>query len=509
MLLHTLLRLFDPNLPLDRIPDLDIGGVCEDSRRVQRGDLFIARSGTRTDGRQFIADAAARGAVAVVVERRLEDCPLPHIVVPDAARAVSVLANIFHGQPSHALAVLGVTGTNGKTTTAYLVRHLLASAARRCGMIGTVQIDDGVQSCEAEMTTPGAVDIARLLATMRQSGCAACAMEVSSHALDQHRVSGVRFAAAAFTNLSGDHLDYHKTMENYAAAKARLFAALEPSAVAVVNAHDPASQRMLRDSRARTVRFAIDEPADYRAADVEVTADGSRFTIHMPQGSAPVRMRFIGRHNILNALAAAALVAETFGLTAEHIAQALAEAVSAPGRLQPVRCGQPFAVFVDYAHTDDGLENVLKALRPLTRQKLRVVFGCGGDRDRGKRPRMAAVAERLADVLYLTSDNPRTEDPHRILDEIVAGLSADVELAGAARPLGAASRTDRPRKCAFVEPDRRRAIERALMDATEGDVVLLAGKGHENYQIIGTQKHHFDDVEEATRVLLAGRTVAA
>ena len=275
---------------------------------------------------------------------------------------------------------------------------------------------------------------------MRDNGCRACAIEVSSHALDQGRVAGVRFAGAAFTNLTGDHLDYHKTMDNYAAAKAQLFVSLDESAVAVVNADDPWSNRMIEACNARVIRYGFGDGADYRAQYPAVTASGSSFILITPDGAAEVKMLLIGKHNIENALAAAALAGEVFGLSAQQIAAGLADAQGAPGRLQAVRKGQPFAVLVDYAHTDDALENVLQALRPLTRGKLRVLFGCGGDRDRTKRPRMARTAEKLADCVYVTSDNPRTEDPADVIDQILQGFS----------PEG--------REKAIVEPDRREAI---------------------------------------------------
>jgi UDP-N-acetylmuramoyl-L-alanyl-D-glutamate--2,6-diaminopimelate ligase len=334
-------------------------------------------------------------------------------------------------------------------------------------------------------------------------------MEVSSHALDQSRVAGVRFAGAAFTNLTGDHLDYHQTMENYAAAKARLFESLDSSAVAIVNANDSYKHRMVQKCKARIIEFGIGRKGDYRAKDVEITAEGSTFTLVTPDGEADVRMQLIGKHNVANVLTAAALVGEVYHMPVEQIAAALSTATGAPGRLQAVRCGQPFAVLVDYAHTDDALENVLTSLRPLTQEKLRVLFGCGGDRDRTKRPRMARTAERLADVVYLTSDNPRTEDAQAIIDEIASGFSADVELSGVTGLRVAGRRgAGGEGKSVVVEADRHLAIQRIISDAGPGDVVLLAGKGHENYQIIGTEKRHFDDVEEATRAI-QGRTTAA
>ncbi|MCY2951176.1 MAG: UDP-N-acetylmuramoyl-L-alanyl-D-glutamate--2,6-diaminopimelate ligase [Planctomycetota bacterium] len=508
MLLHMLLRRFSPEISLAGLADVEVRGVREDSRQVRPGDLFIARAGTKTDGRRFVADAKTRGAVAVVTSEPMDAPPLPQVVVTDASSAASGLAQLLLGEPSKAMQMLGITGTNGKTTTTYLIRHILASVNRRCGVIGTVEIDDGQTHREANMTTPGGIELAELLAAMRDNGCAVCAMEVSSHALDQGRVSSIQFAGAAFTNLTGDHLDYHKTMENYAAAKARLFESLAPTAAAIVNANDPWSERIAQDCSARVIRFGLGSQGDYRAKDIVSSPQGSRFTLIAPDGQAPVAMQLIGLHNIANALTAAALAGEVCDLSVEQIASALADAEGAPGRLQAVRCGQPFTVLVDYAHTDDALANVLKALRPLTGNTLRVLFGCGGDRDRTKRPRMAAVAERLADVVYLTSDNPRTENPQAIIDELVSGLSADVERVGGARFVAPSPSATGKRTAVLVDVDRRSAIERALADAQEGDVVLLAGKGHENYQIIGTEKRHFDDVEEATRVLTSPMAAA-
>jgi UDP-N-acetylmuramoyl-L-alanyl-D-glutamate--2,6-diaminopimelate ligase len=485
VLLHTLLKRYDPQINLTGVPDVEILGIAEDSRVVKTGDLFVARPGTQTDGLQFVADAHQRGAVAVVTQKLAPNLPLPQIVIPDVG-AASILAHLYHGRPTAKMKVLGVTGTNGKTTTTYLIRHLLAKIGVRCGLIGTVEIHDGRAPRESTMTTPGPVELAELFASMRDKGCRACAIETSSHALDQGRVAGVEYAAAAFTNLTGDHLDYHTTMDNYAAAKAKLFEMLHEDAVACVNADDEAAGRMIEQCAARVIGFGMGKGADYRARDIAVTSNGSNFVLVTPDGKAEVRMQLIGRHNIENALCAAAIVGEAFGLTVHQIASGLRDAQGAPGRLQAVRSGQPFAVLVDYAHSDDALENVLSALKPLTRGKLRVLFGCGGDRDRSKRPRMARTAQRLADVIYVTSDNPRTENPQAILDEIVSGFSADSE-----------------KSVVVVDPERRAMIGRIIADADENDVVLLAGKGHENYQIIGKTRHHFDDVEEATRALAA------
>lgn len=486
---HDLLRRV--YLPTSTVSDRDITGICDDSRKVCPGDLFVARAGTSADGAQFLADAEARGAVAAVVIRP-DGLAAPTFgtlatVATANATMPSLLAQAFAGHPTLAVKVLGVTGTNGKTTTTYLLRHLLSKQKQRCGMIGTIETDDGRSVVESSMTTPGAIDLANLMGRMRDHGCRSCAIEVSSHSLDQGRAAGVHFSGAAFTNLTGDHLDYHKTMDAYADAKARLFEMLPSHGVAVVNDDDRWTPRMVRDCAGRIIRFGFGKTADYRARDVSVTSNGTRFVLHTPDGRAEAELRLIGRHNVENALAAAALAGEVFGLSVHQLVAGLKDAAGAPGRLQSVHAGQPFAVLVDYAHTDDALQNVLKALRPLTRGTLRVLFGCGGDRDNSKRPRMAKVAEKLADVVYVTSDNPRTESPEAILDQIVAGFID-------------------PRR-AVVEADRRTAIERVLNDAGPNDVVLIAGKGHENYQILGTAKHHFDDVEECQRVL-NGRTAA-
>jgi len=483
MQLHALLRLLDAQIRLADVPNVPITGVCEDSRKVAAGNLFIARRGTQSSGVEFITDAQLRGAAAVVSETAISECALPQVIVADAARATSLLANYFHGKPSRAMRCLAITGTNGKTTTTYLLRHLLAKARERCGLVGTVEIDDGRARREAEMTTPSACDVAAMLAAMRDNGCSAAAIEASSHALEQSRLAGVQFAGAAFTNLTGDHLDYHKTMDAYAAAKAKLFESLDAEATAVINDDDSWSNRMIENCPSRIIRFGFGPRAHYRAGKVQITAQGSRFELIAPGGRADVQMKLIGKHNIENALAATALAAEVCGVSINQIAAGLGDAGGAPGRLEAVELGQPFAVLVDYAHTDDALENVLSALRPLAKGKLRVLFGCGGDRDPHKRPRMAKVSERYGDAIYVTSDNPRTEDPMKIIEQIVPGFSKSQG------------------KPVVIEADRRAAIERIIADARPGDVVLIAGKGHENYQVVGTQKHHFDDLEEARRVI--------
>ena len=489
-LLSALLSRISPLAVHNLTPELTVTGIQEDSRLIQPGNLFIARNGTKTDGAKYLEQAKARGAAAVVTSAINENLNLPQIAVTEPASAASYLAQAFFNDPSKSLKVIGITGTNGKTTTAYLLRHVLNHFNLRCGMMGTVEIDDGRDRWESTMTTPGPIEVAQLLAQMRDRGCKACAMETSSHSLTQARVAGVKYTGAAFTNLTGDHLDYHKTMDEYASAKAKLFDSLDETSVAAINDGDSWSTRIIRDTQARIFRYGFGPAADYRAKDIAVTAAGSTFILHTPDGSTQIDLKLIGRHNIENALAAAVILGEVFHLNVHQLASGFKNAAGAPGRLQSVRAGQPFAVLVDYAHTDDALENVLTALRPLTRNRLRVLFGCGGDRDRTKRPRMARIAEKHADVIYVTSDNPRTEDPQAILNEITAGFTSEV-----CRPM-------------FIDLDRRTAIERILNDSEPGDVVLLAGKGHENYQIIGSTKHHFDDAEECQRVLGGQRVLA-
>lgn len=498
----------------------DITGICEDSRTVTPGVLFIARTGHQSDGHRFIADAIAKGAAAIVSDTPINvladtaattssgtaaasstsgiitETNPPHIVVKDAARTVSILAHAFYNHPSRQLRVTGITGTNGKTTTAYLLRHLLQSTSQHCGMIGTVQIDDGLHTTESTMTTPAPIAVAQLMQRMLVNHCQACAMEVSSHALDQRRVDGITFTAAAFTNLTGDHLDYHGCMEAYAVAKAHLFNLLGPDAIAAVNADDPWTPQIIRHCRARIIRFGFTDSCDYQARDIAITANGCHFVLVTPDGQTTVHMHLVGRHNIENALAAAAVAGEAYQLTVHQIAQGLATATGAPGRLQLAPADEPFTTLIDYAHTDDALKNVLGALRPLTRGQLRIVFGCGGDRDRTKRPRMARIAAQLADALYITSDNPRTENPDAIIGEILTGI-----------PL--TNGTTHDSKPVFIDPDRSRAIAQAIADAQPGDIVLIAGKGHENYQIVGTQKRHFDDLEQAQQAIAARHGIAA
>jgi UDP-N-acetylmuramoyl-L-alanyl-D-glutamate--2,6-diaminopimelate ligase len=495
MKLSTLIQSTDASR-LSTELDPDIWNLAEDSRKVRPGACFFARAGTKADGRAFIADAIARGAVAIVAAAgspKPEDLPstVAWVEVPDTALAAAQIAERFHGLPSRTLELVGVTGTNGKTTIAYLVQQLLAAASVRTGLIGTVEIDDGASRVPSMLTTPPALELSELFARMLDHGCRAVAMEVSSHSLDQKRVAGLRFRTAIFTNLTGDHLDYHGTMDNYAAAKSKLFSMLDGEGAAIINIDDPwhgAIEAAARASGARVLRVSLkDASADCLGTVHRMGISSMDVSFRGPWGLIELTLPLVGRHNAMNALQAAA-AAWTRGVDAERLGRALATCSAPPGRLQPVSVGGVgFSVLVDYAHSDDALANVLGALRPTVPQggRLRVIFGCGGDRDRTKRPRMAKVACEGADDVIVTSDNPRTENPDAIIAEILTGV-----------PDAARSRVS-------VEPDRARAIAQAVSSAREGDVILIAGKGHEDYQIIGTEKRKFDDSREAEAAMRA------
>ncbi len=452
---------------------VEIADLAYDTRQVSPGTLFFCVPGFTRDGHDFAAEAIARGAVALVVERPLSS-GAPEIQVPSVRAAMAPAAARFFGDPTATLQTLGVTGTNGKTTTAFLLHALFEAVGRQTGLLGTVKSVIGGVEHEVVRTTPEAIDLQRTFRAMLDGGDQACAMEVSSHALDLHRADSIHFAAAIFTNLTQDHLDFHGTMEEYFQAKRRLFVEPGPG-IAIVNVDDPYGRR-LADELSGPVTFALGHDATYRATDVEIGLEGSRFTVAGVELRTPLR----GRFNVYNALGAYA-TAHSLGIGEADAVAAIEAAPQVPGRFEPVEEGQPFAVLVDYAHTPDSLENVLEAARALTPGRVHVVFGCGGDRDRGKRPLMGEVARRLADRVLITSDNPRSEDPESIIAEILAGAGADV-------PHNA---------------DRRAAIAETIAGADAGDVVVIAGKGHEQGQeFAGGRKIPFDDHVVAREVLL-------
>ncbi|MFZ1155485.1 MAG: UDP-N-acetylmuramoyl-L-alanyl-D-glutamate--2,6-diaminopimelate ligase [Solirubrobacteraceae bacterium] len=470
---------------------IEITGLAYDSRRVEAGALFFCVAGYEQDGHDFAAAAVAAGAVALVVERPL-NLGVPELLVESSRASMGPLAARFYGEPTSELRVIGVTGTNGKTTTAHLVRALLEATGERCGLLGTVESQVAGSRRPATRTTPEAIDLQADFRAMLDGGERSCVMEVSSHALALGRTDGVSFAAALFTNLTQDHLDFHNTMEDYFQAKRLLFAAPAGGAaprVAVVNLDDPYGRRLAAELE-HVVTFAIDTDADYRAHDVQIDLDGSRLELRTPAGARTLSLPLPGRFNVSNALAALA-VTHSLGGDLEPLVAALERGVRVPGRVEPVDEGQGFAVLVDYAHTPDSLQRVLSTAHEVGRGRVICVFGAGGDRDRGKRPLMGEIGARLADVLLVTSDNPRSEDPEEIIAEIMAGASS------APRPAGAPP--------VSAEVDRRAAIERAIGLAERGDVLVIAGKGHEQGQeLAGGVKVPFDDVTVA-REALSGR----
>jgi UDP-N-acetylmuramoyl-L-alanyl-D-glutamate--2,6-diaminopimelate ligase len=456
------------------VPPVEVTALAYDNRLVTPGTLFFCVPGFTRDGHDFAPDAVARGAAALVVERPL-GLGVPEVRVADVRAAMAPAAAALNGDPTRALRAVGITGTNGKTTTAFLVRGLLEAAGRRTGLVGTVTAVVGGAERPMVRTTPEAIDLQRMFAQMRDAGDEAVVMEVSSHALALHRADAIHWAVALFTNLTQDHLDFHPTMEDYFLAKRRLFET--GPEVAIVNVDDAYGARLAADFP-DAIRIGIDAPdAQLRATDIVSDASGSSFTVDGLELRSPLP----GRFNVLNVLGAVATV-RALGVDDATIAAALPHAARVPGRFEPVDEGQPFAVLVDYAHTPDSLENVLRAARPLAAGRVIVVFGAGGDRDRAKRPLMGAVACDLADVVIVTSDNPRNEEPETIIAAILEGCGPGVE----------------------VEVDRRAAIERGIERAEPGDIVLIAGKGHEQGQEFADgRKVPFDDVTVAREALRA------
>jgi len=485
--IETIARALDEaNLLIERrgaLPSV-VSGFSDDSRAVRPGSLFIAVRGTERDGHDFLENAANAGAAAAIVEDAARTT-LPALVVRDGRRAAAIAAAAAYGSPTRQLHLVGVTGTNGKTTTVNMLRHLLDHRTTRSASIGTLGVLIGSEGKElgAEagggLTTPGPVELQRVFRALVDAHVGRVAMEVSSHALHQHRVEGVGFDVVTFTNLTRDHLDYHGSMEEYLRAKARLLTYLLPHGTVVYNLDDPAWSELRTDRR--RVAFSERVPAEVHAKDVTFSASGTEWTLVLNEESVRIRLPLIGDFNVANALGAAAS-AYALGMSADRIGERLRSMPQVPGRLEVLH--EHPTVLRDYSHTPDSLERALDALRPFTRGRLIAVFGCGGDRDRGKRPLMGAIAESHADFVIVTSDNPRTEDPERILDEIEAGMT----------------RNNRER----IE-DRRQAIARALDIAGPEDVVLLAGKGHETYQVRGTTKHPFDEKQIVEELAGAAR----
>ena len=459
-------------------PDTEITHVCVDSRATQKGSLFVAVPGNRCDGGHYARQAVDRGAVCVVCQSELPP-DLPWVKVRDARLALSQLACRWYGHPSRQLTMLGVTGTNGKTTVTYLLRHILQRTGMKTGLIGTVQNIVGEQTLPAQRTTPDALQIQQLLSAMTKNGCSHAVMEVSSHALDQHRAEGIDFAVGIFTNLTEDHLDYHGTMGCYCDAKAKLF---QMSRMGVCNADDPWTERLLAGASCPSVYYGIHNPAEVWAEDIFLHSRSVDFTVCTARTRTPVHLGVPGRFSVYNALGAIAACGE-LGIPPEECAAALATFPGVAGRMEGVPTpGKPYTLLTDYAHTPDALENVLKTVRGFAQNRVIAVFGCGGDREREKRPLMGHIAGKLADLTIITSDNPRTEEPMAIIRDILPGIA------------GAEDKY-------IVEPDRRGAIALAMGRAAAGDVIVLCGKGHETYQEIGDKTIPMDE-REIVRSLL-------
>jgi UDP-N-acetylmuramoyl-L-alanyl-D-glutamate--2,6-diaminopimelate ligase len=493
-------ELVEPLRTAERQGNLNIAvtALTDDSRAVGPGSVFVAVKGERVDGHAFVGKAVAAGAAALVVQKGAAvtvAAPVPVVRVDDSRRALGLLASRFYREPSSRLSLVGVTGTNGKTTVTYLCKGLLETAGRRVGLIGTVAYLIGDERLPAPHTTPGAVELQALLARMVEARMDAVVMEVSSHALALDRTVGCEFDVAIFTNLTQDHLDFHADMDDYFQAKLRLFSGLAPAGAkprpkrAIVNIDDARGPRVREASRVPVWTYAVHQPADLRAEGVRLALSGTRFTAATPHGRFPVESRLVGEHNVYNILAAVGVGLHE-GLSPETIQRGIASVTTVPGRFERVEAGQNFTVVVDYAHTDDALLRLLTAAQALKTGRIITVFGCGGDRDRGKRPKMGRVAARLSDLVIVTSDNPRSEDPAAIVREIEGGVRDARE--------GAPVRYE-------VIVDRRAAIEAAVREAKAGDMVLIAGKGHEDYQIVGSARLHFDDREVARAAIEALR----
>lgn len=471
--------------------DVEITSLVIDSRRVEPGSLFIALRGTQVDGHQFIEQAIANGASALLVEQPTE-AEIPVIVVPDTRRAMAVLAAHFYQYPTERLRLIGVTGTNGKTTTTHLIRRLLQDAGQETGLIGTIAMEIGNRTYPVINTTPEVIDLQAAFHKMCEENCEYAVIEASSHALDMGRTRGCAFHIAVFTNLTQDHLDYHQSMDAYRQAKGLLFSQLgnhyasqiEQQSFAVLNRDDPAAEFYSRMTPAQVVTYGLSTEADVRATDVQITAAGTSFILETFKGSVEIALRLVGKFNVYNALAAAA-VALIEGLSLTQIKESLQAVSGVPGRFESVQAGQPFSVIVDYAHTPDSLENTLRTIHEFARGRVWTIIGCGGDRDRSKRPLMARAAVEQSDYTVLTSDNPRTEDPEAILADMQAGL------------------TNLPSDRFTTIVDRREAIQYAVENMKANDILLIAGKGHETYQEIQGKRYDFDDRLVAKEAIMA------
>ena len=464
--------------------DLEISGVAYDSRKVKPNNLFIAIKGEKTDGNRFVDQARARGASAVISEDPAPaDFSGPWIQVTHSRKALAVIAAKFFGHPTGSLELVGITGTNGKTSTAYLIESIMKASRAKAGMISTIVYRGPEGAVAAERTTPESLDLQELFAGFLKQGCRYVVMEVSSHALAMDRVYASQFRSAVFTNLTPDHLDYHRTLDNYFEAKKQLFLGIgsKPPRQSVINLDDPRGKELTEVCAKRCLTYSTGSPADFRVISVQAKNSGRQIRLETPAGEWNLESRLLGRPNVSNILAAVAACYD-LGIEEETIQQGVEDCAAVPGRFELIDCGQGFRVIVDYAHTEDALEKILLTARELNPRKVLLLFGCGGERDKTKRPAMGAVAEKLSHFCIITSDNPRSEDPCSIIKEIEKGFKK------------------RPAQY-LVEPDREKAIQKILNMAEAGDVVILAGKGHETYQVLADETIHCDDREVARTVL--------
>ncbi len=497
MKLRDLLKALRNMAPFpDAVQDAEVSGIEHDSRKVVPGSLFVAVRGFNSDGHQFIPQAIKQGASAVVAEianpAAVPDVPV--ILVPDTRKALAALAALFYGHPSRQIKIVGITGTKGKTTTSYLIKSIIEAAGHVTGLIGTIDYRVGNKVYAAPNTTPESADLQRLLREMVDIGAEYCVMEVSSHALALGRTGECLFETAVFTNLQEDHLDFHKNRESYLQAKQLLFTGIAPDKTAIINSDDAASRKIAERTKAKISTFGLTEKADiHPKKQISHGIDGLSFSVQTPKGVVEVSSPLVGKHNIYNILAAIG-AASALGFDFDSIGRGIARMQAVPGRMEKVDEGQTFGVIVDYAHTEESLARLLDAVREAATGRIITVFGCGGDRDRTKRPKMGAVALRGSDIVIVTSDNPRTEDADSIIREIEAGMTSRGARVAEVGPY----RSGRSDKTPYlINPDRREAIAAAIGLAKAGDIVVLAGKGHEAYQIVGEKKIHFDDREVA------------
>ena len=460
----------------------EIHGITHDSRKVKDGYVFVAIKGHKLDGHNFVTAALDKGASAIVVEKKIEVTPrVPQIVVTNTRQALASISSRFYGEPSSKMIVVGITGTNGKTTTSYLTKSIIEASGYKTGLIGTIQYQIGKRVIPAQETTPESVEIQSYLSEMLKSNIKYAVIEASSHALSQHRLDGVSFSSAIFTNLSMEHLDYHENIRDYRTEKLKLVKNLSQEAFSILNADHNTSKHFAECTKSKVIWYGMKRSrADVTAEIIDMSTNSTRILLNSPWGKKIINLKLIGKHNIYNALAAAAN-GLALGFTIDAIKTGIETLSTVPGRLETLNFGQDFEVYVDFAHTHQALQVILSTLRAITKGRIILVFGCGGDRDRKKRPKMGHIAEKYSDVFWITSDNPRSEDPNNIIYEIQKGVSKEAYFR--------------------VQPDRKIAIEEALLEAQKGDVVIIAGKGHEQYQILKNTIMPFDDREVVRQAL--------